>query len=108
LTLHADGTLVAAEHPVVTPPGAPGVIFTSSGHGSWQAIGEDAVSFAFKTLGADGTGNLFAVVTIRGAVAIDPEGNTFAGEATATIFDPSERHLGAFALTLRGERIAVG
>src|SRR5687767_4099415 len=60
VTVHADGTLVSAEHPVVTPPGAPGVIFTSSGHGSWQPTDGDEASFAFVALGSDGTGNLFA------------------------------------------------
>jgi hypothetical protein len=31
-TFGADGTVVTAEHPVVMPPIAPGVVFTSSGH----------------------------------------------------------------------------
>ncbi|MGH2561184.1 MAG: hypothetical protein ACRDJH_19115 [Thermomicrobiales bacterium] len=40
-TLGADGTMVTAEHPVVTPPGAPGVIFTSSG---WGPMGKGTCS----------------------------------------------------------------
>src|SRR5688572_7230216 len=38
-TFGADRTVVTAEHPVVTPPIAPGVVYTSSGHGAWEATG---------------------------------------------------------------------
>jgi hypothetical protein len=104
-TLGADGTVVTAEHPVVTPPGAPGVIFTSSGHGAWQASGPDTAILTFASLGSDGTGNLFAAVTFRAAIALGPDGQTMSGEAEATIAGREGETLAIFPLKLQGRRI---
>ena len=106
-TLGADGTMVTAEHPVVTPPGAPGVIFTSSGHGAWQAAGPDRVIFTFAALGSDGAGNLFGVLTIRGDITLDQAGTEFAGDAVATIDDPTGATLAVFPMTIEGTRIVA-
>jgi hypothetical protein len=106
-TLGADGTMVAAEHPVVTPPGAPGVIFTSSGHGAWKAAGADRVIFTFAALGSDGAGNLFGVVTIRGDTTLNQAGTAFAGDAVATIDDPTGATMAVFPMTIEGTRIVA-
>lgn len=106
-TLGADGTMVSAEHPVVTPPGAPGVIFTSSGHGAWKAAGPDRVIFTFAALGSDGAGNLFGMVTIRGDTTLNQMGTAFAGDAVATIDDPTGATLAVFPLTIEGTRIVA-
>jgi hypothetical protein len=106
-TLGADGTMVTAEHPVVTPPGAPGVIFTSSGHGAWKAAGPDRVIFTFATLGSDGAGNLYGVVTFRGDTTLNQEGTAFAGDIVATIADPAGTTLAVFPMTIDGTRIAA-
>jgi hypothetical protein len=106
-TFGADGTLVTAEHPVVTPPGAPGAIFTSSGHGAWNAAGPDAASFTYLGFGSDGQGNLFAVVTFRGNVVLDMDRHTLKGEMTATIDDPQGNTMAMFPMTLEGSRIVV-
>ena len=106
-TFGADGTLVTAEHPVVTPPGAPGVIFASAGHGTWRATGSDTAIATFVGLGSDGQGNLFGTVTVRAACALGADGQTFDGEAVATIADPGGGALGTFTGTLRGTRIVA-
>jgi hypothetical protein len=106
-TFGADGTMVTAEHPVVTPPGAPGVIFTSSGHGAWKAAGPDRVIFTFAGLGSDGAGNLYCVVTFRGDVTLNRGGAGFAGDVVATIADPAGATLAVFPLTIDGTRIVA-
>jgi hypothetical protein len=99
--------MVTAEHPVVTPPGAPGVIFTSSGHGAWQATGPGSAIFTYIGLGSDGQGKLFAVVTFRGAVRLDTGGRALSGEVVATIADPDGKTLATFPMTLQGTRIVA-
>ena len=106
-TLGADGTMVTSEHPVVTPPGASGVIFTSSGHGVWNLIGLDSANFAFVGLGSDLHGNLFAVVTFRGNITLGDDGQMLSGELVATIDDPSGNTLATFPMTLDGTRIVA-
>jgi hypothetical protein len=106
-TFGADGTVVIAEHPVVTPPGAPGVIFTSSGHGAWQASGPNSVRATFIALGSDGQGNLFAIVTFRIEITLEAGGQTFAGEFVATIADPGGNTLATFPGALQATRIVA-
>jgi hypothetical protein len=106
-TIGADGTFVTAEHPVVTPPGAPGAIFTSSGHGAWKASGSNDASFRYLGFGSDGSGNLFAIVTFRGNLALDPDRRMLKGEMTATIDDPQGTTMATFPMTLEGTRIVA-
>ncbi len=106
-TFGADGTLVTSEHPVVTPPGAPSVIFTSAGHGAWQATGPDAVVFTFAALGSDITGNLFTVVTFRGDARVNQDAMTFTGELTATLDNPQGVEMAVFPLRIEGRRIVA-
>jgi hypothetical protein len=106
-TMGAGGTLVTAEHPVVTPPDAPGAIFTSSGHGAWRSSGPNEASFTFIGLGSYGDGNLFAVVTFRGSLVLDAGGHTLKGEMTASIDDPQGNTMATFPMTLEGTRIVA-
>lgn len=107
-TLGADGTMVTGEHPVVRPPGAPGVIFTSSGHGAWKAAGPNRVIFTFVALGADGIGNLYGVVTFRGEATLSRDAASFTGDVTASIADPAGAEIAAFPMTIEGTRIVAG
>jgi hypothetical protein len=106
-TFGADGNVVTAEHPVVTPPGAPGVIFTSSGHGSWKAIGNDNAIFTFVALGSDELGNLFCTVTISSSVTLGIEGENFDGDFMATMSEPQGSPLAKFNGKIEGVRIAA-
>jgi len=101
----AGGTLVTAEHPVVTPSGAPGAIFTSSGHGAWRASGLNEALFTYVGLGSDSYGNLFAVVTFRGSLVLGADQHTLKGEMTAGIDDPQGTTMATFPMTLEGTRI---
>ena len=100
----ADGTLVTAEHPVVTPPGA-GVVFTSAGLGAWKATGPETAILTFVGLGCDGQGALFGTVTIRAGVTLRTDGQEFSGEFVATIAEPGGSTIGTFPGTLRATRI---
>jgi hypothetical protein len=106
-TFGTDGTVVTAEHPVVTPPGAPGVIFTSSGHGMWKARGPDTAIFTFVGLGSNGQGQLFAVVDLRARITLGTNGQEFSGEFVATISDRSGDTLATYPGTLQALRIAA-
>lgn len=107
-TLGADGTMVTAEHPVVTPPGAPGPVFTSSGHGAWHTAGPDRVVFTFVTLGSTGDGSLYGAVTFRGDATLRQDGASFTGDVTARIEDPRGAEIATFPLTIEGRRIVAG
>ena len=106
-TLGADGTLITSEHPVVTPPGAPGVIFTSSGHGVWNPIDSTEANFTYIGLGSDGKGKLFAIVTFSGSLTLDSAGQSLSGEFAATIADPDGATLATFPMRTKGTRIVV-
>lgn len=106
-TCCADGTLVTAEHPVVTPPGAPSVIFTSSGHGTWAATGPDTADLTFVVLGSDQQGNLFAVATFRVAITLNSGGQTLAGEFVVMLDDVSGNTMATFHGTVQGRRIVA-
>ena len=105
-TLGADGTLVSAEHPIVTPPGA-GRVFTSSGHGAWAADGPDTAIATFVGLGSVDEGVLFGSVTIRTAITLDAGGQTCAGRFVATLADPDGNSLATFPGTLKATRIVA-
>jgi hypothetical protein len=106
-TFGADGTLVTAEHPVVTPPIAPGVVFTSSGHGAWEATGQDTIVLTYVGLGSLGQGSLFGTVTIRAGATLDAGGERFSGEFIATISDPDGPALATIPGTLQATRIVA-
>lgn len=106
-TFGADGTVVTAEHPVVTPPIAPGVIFTSSGHGAWQATGPDTAIFSFVGLGGDGQGKLFGTATARSSITLGAGGQTFSGEVVWTIADPGGSPLATYPGRFQAMRIVA-
>lgn len=106
-TLGADGTLVSAEHPVVTPPGAPGVIFTSSGHGVWKAVGPERAIITFAAFGSTGDGNLFGELTVRANLSLDLTTSELTGEGVAMLHDPAGGAMAAFPARIEGVRIVA-
>jgi hypothetical protein len=106
-TFSADGTVVTAEHPVVTPPIAPGVVFTSSGHGAWAATGPETANVTFVGLGSLGEGILFGTVTARAQIALGADGQTFRGEVVWTIADPSGQPHGSYSGSFQATRIVA-
>ena len=107
-TFGGDGTVVSAEHPVVTPPIAPGVIFTSSGHGAWAATGPDTVDFTVVGLGSYAEGILFGTATGHATIALAADGQSFSGDVVWTIADPAGNPLATFPGTFRATRIVAG
>ena len=102
-TISADGTVITSEHPVVTPPVATGVIFTSAGHGAWQATGPDTATVTFVGLGSYGDGALFGTATARSSITLGADGQSFGGEVVWTVAGPDGNVLatypGAFSAT---------
>jgi hypothetical protein len=106
-TIGADGTVVTAEHPVVTPPIAPGVVFTSSGHGAWAASDGMTATFTVVGLGSLGEGVLLGAVTAQGTIRLDTDGDSFSGDVLWTIAAPAGNVLAAFPGQLAGTRIVA-
>jgi hypothetical protein len=106
-TFGADGTMVAAEHPVVTPPIAAGVIFTSAGHGAWQATGPDTAVFTCVGLGSYGQGILFGTATARSSITLGTDGQTFSGEVVWTVADREGNLLAIYPGTFQATRIVA-
>jgi hypothetical protein len=105
-TVGADGTMVTAEHPVVTPPITDGPVFTSSGR-AWRATGPGTAVFSFVGLGCDGNGTFFGTVTIRSEITLAAGGETFSGEFAATIADPTGKTLAVIPGTIQATRIVA-
>jgi hypothetical protein len=103
----ADGTLVTAEHPVVTPPDTAGVVFTSAGLGVWRATAPDTAILTFVGLGCHGQGNLFGTVTVRAGVTLRADCQEFSGEFVATIAEPGGSTIATYPGTLRATRIVA-
>jgi hypothetical protein len=103
----ADGVVVAAEHPVVTPPIATGAIFTSSGHGAWKATGPDTAVFTCVGLGSYGHGILFGTATARSSIALSADEQTFSGEVVWTIADPDGNPLATYPGSFQATRIVA-
>jgi hypothetical protein len=106
-TLGADGTVVAAEHPVVTPPIASGAVFTSSGHGAWAATGPRTAVFTLIGLGSYGQGILFGTATGRASITLGADDQTFSGEVVWTVADPAGNPLATFPGTFQATRIVA-
>lgn len=104
-TIGADGTVVTSEHPVVTPPIAAGVIFTSSGHGAWKATGPDTAVVTFVGLGSYGEGILFGTATARSAITLGDDGQSFSGDVVWTVADPAGDSLATYPGTFQATRI---
>ncbi len=106
-TFSSDGTVVAAEHPVVTPPIATGAIFTSAGHGAWQATGPDTAVFTAVGLGSSGEGILFGTATARSSIRLGADGHTFSGEVIWTVADREGNPLATYPGTFQATRIVA-
>ena len=106
-TVGSDGTVVTAEHPVVTPPIASGPVFTSSGHGAWKAIGPDTAALTFVGLGSHAEGSLFGTVTANATITLGPDRRSFDGDVVFTVADPTGTVLGAWPGTYKATRIVA-
>lgn len=105
-TIGIDGTVVNAFPPVEPSPGAPGgVVFVSSGHGTWDATGPTSAIVTFVALGADVQGHADGTGTIRARVTVDAGGETCNGEYHATMAGPHGAIVSTEQGTLRAERI---
>ncbi|HEY7032855.1 MAG TPA: hypothetical protein VH482_16040 [Thermomicrobiales bacterium] len=106
-TLGADGTAVIAEHPVVTPPFAPGVVFTSGGHGAWMASGPTTANLTYVGLGSYGEGVLFGTATARSSITLSADGQTFGGEVVWDLADPKGYPLASYQGRFQATRIVA-
>ena len=108
-TIGADGTLLTSPQPVFPSlDGGPGeAIFTSAGHGAWEATGPDTGTYTFVVLIADGQGNLLVTATVRGTVTLGADGQTISGEFTRTFADPGGNTLATEEGTIQATRIVA-
>lgn len=104
----ADGIVVTSPRPVFPPFGPSGEpIYTSAGHGAWEATGPDTAVATFVVLTADSQGNPSVTATVHASVALGADEGTFAGEGSRTFTDPAGNIVGSQPVTVEGSRIVV-
>jgi hypothetical protein len=108
-TYGADGTVVSSGLPAQpAPPDAPpGVVFVSPGHGTWEATGPDAANATYIHLRASAEGQPLGTLTVRIAVTLGADGQSFGGDLATTLADPTGTPLATFAGTVQATRIAA-
>ena len=108
-TFSADGTVVTGVSPVLpAPPDAPSaVVFTSGGHGVWEATESGTAIITFVLLLADEQGQPFGTATVRGHLALDADAQTFRGEVVRTLADPEGTTLATIPGEVQGTRIVA-
>lgn len=107
-TFAADGSAVTAAPRVLPAPGgADGVVYTSSGHGAWEASGPDTAILTFIVLLADEQGNVVGTNTVRANIILGADARTFSGEFVWTIADPSGTTLVTIPGTVEATRIVA-
>jgi hypothetical protein len=108
-TYGADGTVLTSGLPVLPAPpgGEPGVVFQSLAHGVWEATGPDSAVFTFVHLRAGAEGQPLGTLTIRKTATLAADGQSFTGEAVATLADPEGNVLATFSSTEQGTRMVA-
>lgn len=107
-TFGADGTAVVAPPPVFPPMDPSGsAIFTSGGHGAWEAIGPETTVLTFVALAADAQGNPRSTVTVRAKLMLGADGQTFRGEGARTFADPAGNIMRTEPAVVHGTRIVA-
>jgi hypothetical protein len=107
-TFGADGTAVTSPQPVFPPMGpSREAIFTSAGHGAWEATSPDTAVVTFVVLTADRQGNPLITVTVRAGLALGADGQTFRGEGIRTFADQAGNTEATEATVVRGTRIVA-
>ena len=108
-TFGADGTVVTSPRPVFPPFGPSGdEVYTSAGHGAWEATGPDTGIMTFVVLTADRHGNPLITVTVRANGTLAADGQTFSGEGSRTFTDPAGNIVGTEPAIVEGTRIVAG
>lgn len=78
VTFAGDGTMLASD-----AGGRPG-------HGAWKATGEDGAEFAYVTAETGVSGDVGALITVRGTARPDSGNNTWSGEYTLELSVPGQ------------------
>lgn len=107
-TVGADGTVVTSPPPVFPPMDPSGeAIYTSAGHGAWEATGRDSAVVTFVVLTADRQGNPLLTVTVRASVTLDAGRQSWSGEGSRTFTDPGGNIVATELATVRATRIVA-
>jgi hypothetical protein len=81
------------------------VIFISTGHGAWEANGQDTASLTLLALATDGQGRFDSAGVIHANLTLGSDGQTFSGSYMATIADPTGNTVATEQGTLQATRI---
>lgn len=108
-TFSADGTATTSTLPAQpSPPGAPaGLVFFSTGHGTWEATGPDTANVTFVHLRASAEGQPLGTLTVHRDITLGADGRTFDGEFVSTLADPAGNTLATFSGTVQATRIVA-
>jgi hypothetical protein len=89
----ADGFMFTSETPSMPAtqgegPAGVSQVFSSQGHGLWQAQADGTVGFKFILVTYDQNGGFQGYVSIRGNVTLDPSVSSFSGTYTVSFTSP--------------------
>jgi hypothetical protein len=77
------------------------------GHGVWRRTGGHSFGLTFQKILFSPNGSFGGTLKVREAIQLSPSGDSYTGDATAEVFDPSGRPVGAFCAKSQGTRITV-
>lgn len=105
----ADGNFVLSNLP--TEPLYEGanfnILLLSTGHGVWEATGDNTADFTFSYLYVNDRGEYESVTTISGTFELAPDGQTLSGEIAFEVRQPEGTIVHASRGMLEGTRINI-
>lgn len=77
------------------------------GHGVWQRTGDREFGITFEKIMFDAAGNFAGTLKVRETITLSAQGDSYVGDGTAEVFDPSGRLVGSFCAKTEATRITV-
>ena len=77
------------------------------GHGVWRRTGRGEFGITFEKVLFSPDGSFAGTLRVREAIRVTADGDSYAGDGTADVFDPSGRQVGSFCAKTQATRISV-
>lgn len=77
------------------------------GHGTWRRTANREFGVTFEKLVFGPDGSFAGTLKVREVIRLSANGDSYAGDATAEVFDPSGSLVASFCATTQGTRITV-
>ena len=77
------------------------------GHGAWQRTGARDFGVTFEKIVFGAGGTVAGTLKVREAIRLSASGDSYAGDGTAEVFDPSGQLVASFCAKTQARRITV-